>query len=208
MEFVHPVRRLLLPLHHSMRRRKVKMFFDRMVPRPSDSLLDIGGAIGMSGEFAELYEYFPNMTTLNLEPDPHGCGHATFVPGDARKMPFADSSFDYVFSNAVIEHVGEFAEQKKMADEIVRVAKKGFFIATPNSHFPIDPHSYLPFFHLLSTSARKRLAAGLLKSWIGEYEAYWMLSKKQMRQLFPTAWITTTLDRTSIIAYWCSPILR
>ena len=38
----------------------------------------------------------------------------TFVPGDARAFLFRRSSFDIVFSNSVIEHVGTYDDQKAL----------------------------------------------------------------------------------------------
>ena len=55
-----------------------------------------------------------------------------FRQGDARDLPFADKSVDVVFSSAVIEHIGSYANQKRMLSECLRVAKKGIFITTPN----------------------------------------------------------------------------
>jgi len=192
MSLISPVRRaFMMPLHRYSRRKKVQLFFSALSPSPSDSLLDIGGSIGMTGEFSKLYGFFNNVSTLNLEPEPIGSGHATFIQGDACQMPFPSNSFDYVFSNAVIEHVGDFERQRRMANEVTRVARKGFFITTPNRRFPIDPHSYLPFYHLLSLSTRRRLAEGLLKGYLGEHEQYWMLSAHQMRELFPSATIVS-----------------
>ena len=200
MEMVRRVRNLLMPIHRSMRRRKVRLFFDLLMPSRSDTLLDIGGSIGMSGEFSELYNFFPRIVTLNLKPEPVGHGHAEFIHGDACEMPLLSRSFDYVFSNAVIEHVGDFERQKLMASEIMRITRKGFFVATPNRHFPIDPHSYLPLYHVLPQSTRRKLACNVLKAYIGHYEDYWMLSTSEMRKLFPEARIVVTSDRTTIIA--------
>lgn len=199
MSFISPVRSaVMMPLHRYSRRKKVQMFFDALTPTPSDSLLDIGGSIGMTGEFSRLYGFFTYVSTLNLEPEPVGSGHATFIKGDACEMPFPSASFDYVFSNAVIEHVGDFERQRRMANEIVRVARKGYFITTPNRHFPIDPHSYLPFYHLLSLATRRRLAQGVLKSYLGQHEEYWMLSARQMRELFPLAKIVIGTSITAV----------
>jgi len=62
---------------------------------------------------------------------------------------FADRSFDWVFSNAVIEHVGGIEEQRKFASEISRVARCGYFVTTPNKFFPIEPHTLLPLYQFL-----------------------------------------------------------
>lgn len=39
---------------------------------------------------------------------------------------FSDSEFDVVFSNGVIECIGDYDDQKQMADEIRRVGKRYF----------------------------------------------------------------------------------
>ncbi len=62
---------------------------------------------------------------------------------DACKLPWADKSFDVVFSNAVIEHLGSFERQKTMAAEIMRVGKR-WFVTTPNRWFPFEFHLRLP----------------------------------------------------------------
>src|SRR6476660_1487544 len=126
MMLVHQVRKLALPLHRRVRQRKLDLFFQTLRPDSEDSLLDVGGSSGMDGEFGRLYSFFTNVTTLNIEPvAAHGVRH--FVLGDARHMPFPDQSYDWVFSNAVIEHVGDWNEQQKMAAEIRRVTRKGYF---------------------------------------------------------------------------------
>lgn len=56
---------------------------------------------------------------------PHGAG------GRACRLPFPDKSFDLVYSNAVIEHVGDLADQQRMAEEVRRVGKR-WFLTTPN----------------------------------------------------------------------------
>lgn len=52
---------------------------------------------------------------------------------------FQDNEFDAVFSNSVIEHVGDYEAQRQMANEIMRVGKR-YFVQTPNFYFPIEPH--------------------------------------------------------------------
>ena len=60
------------------------------------------------------------------------------------RIPFADSSFDYVFSNQVFEHVQNYPEA---LSEIYRVLKPGgcslhFF---PSRYRPIEAHVFVPF---------------------------------------------------------------
>lgn len=82
-----------------------------------------------------------------------------FKRGDAKAMPFADSSIDVVFSSAVIEHVGSWAAQKQMIAECYRVAKQGVFLATPNRWHPMEVHTLLPLLHWLP----KRIHRAILK---------------------------------------------
>ena len=71
------------------------------------------------------------------------------IIGDARNMKmFRDKKFDLVFSNSVIEHVGDYFQQQRMAEEIYRVGNC-YFVQTPNRYFPIEPHFLFPFFNFL-----------------------------------------------------------
>ena len=63
----------------------------------------------------------------------------TFVSDDARDMSeFRDKEFDVIFSNSVIEHVGSYDAQRRMAQEVMRVGER-YFVQTPNRFFPIEP---------------------------------------------------------------------
>ena len=57
-----------------------------------------------------------------------------FVEGDGTNLQYADGSFDLVFSNSVIEHVGEFDTQRRFANEMLRVGKR-IYCQTPNKWF-------------------------------------------------------------------------
>jgi SAM-dependent methyltransferase len=69
-----------------------------------------------------------------------------FVKYSGGTFPFKSQGFDWAFSNAVIEHVGDENAQLKFLNEMLRVAAHVFF-TTPNKYFPIESHSNVPFLH-------------------------------------------------------------
>jgi SAM-dependent methyltransferase len=69
-----------------------------------------------------------------------------FVRYDGKTMPFADDTFDWVFSNAVIEHVGDEDDQINFLREMLRVGRNVFF-TTPNRFFPVETHTQELFVH-------------------------------------------------------------
>ena len=73
-------------------------------------------------------------------------GWADYVCANALDLPFDDQSFDLVYSNAVIEHVGDEAEQRQYVAEHARVGRSWIF-TTPNRWFPIESHSDVFFKH-------------------------------------------------------------
>jgi SAM-dependent methyltransferase len=83
-----------------------------------------------------------------------------YVQADARALPFADRSFAVGYSNAVVEHLPDAADQARLVAELARVADT-IVITTPNRWFPVEVHTLLPFLHWLPGSVYPRLLAGL-----------------------------------------------
>jgi hypothetical protein len=83
------------------------------------------------------------------------------VRGDARHLPFADDAFDYVVSNAVLEHVGGAAAAGAMLAEADRVARRGWLHSTPNRRFPVETHTGVPLLHWLPRRWREPAFARL-----------------------------------------------
>ena len=157
------------------------------------TVLDVGGTL-FNWTFIVTR---PNLTILNLGPRPNVLPpDVTYVQGDATKLPFANNSFDLVFSNSVIEHVGSWENQKKMAREIQRVGKV-YYVQTPNYHFPVEPHLLTPFFHWLPKRVRRKMirnftVKGLLTRSGQEFWDHWvestnLLSESEMEELFPNS---------------------
>jgi ubiquinone/menaquinone biosynthesis C-methylase UbiE len=197
------------PIHRKYRNQKIELFRDLVRERGQGGrLLDVGGGPGLDGEFLELYTAFDEVVVVNLEPrEFKALAGVTLktMTADARELPLESRSFDWVFSNAVIEHVGDWRQQERFAKEIQRVASRGYFLTTPNKFFPIEPHVMLPFYQFLPVSVQKRVvphSPGYLRS----YEEINLLSAGQMRKLFPGATVLPVgfpVIGNSLVAYHC-----
>lgn len=73
---------------------------------------------------------------------------------DGKIFPFKDNAFEWIFSNAVIEHVGNRNDQLLFLNEMLRVGKNIFF-TTPNKWFPIESHTNIFFRHWFNKSFYK-----------------------------------------------------
>jgi ubiquinone/menaquinone biosynthesis C-methylase UbiE len=197
------------PIHRKYRTQKIELFLQLILKRGRGGrLLDVGGGPGVDGEFLELYAAFDEVVVVNLEPEefkaPPGVTVKTIV-ADARELPLEGGSFDWVFSNAVIEHVGGLEHQERFAKEIQRVASRGYFVTTPNKYFPIEPHAMLPFYQFLPVFVQKKVAP-YSPCYLREYEEINLLSAEQMKKLFPGATVLPVgfpVLGNSLVAYRC-----
>lgn len=181
--------RSLRPLHASLRGHKADLFLQLVNGASETSLLDVGGGVGIAGEFAPVYRRFKIVVVANLRPGPSVVLQGTRVmpaTADGCILPFPDKSFDWVFSNAVIEHVGGWQRQRCFAGEVRRVARLGYFVTTPNKYFPIEQHTLLPFYQFLPDDW-KRVALRFSPGYVKEYEEINLLSQRNMAELFPEA---------------------
>ena len=181
-----------------LRRRRFHLFQSLLdqLPRPL-RILDVGGTqffwhmmgCQSSGEV--------DVTLLNLAPSEVWLPNFHSVVGDGRDLgQFADNEFDVVFSNSVIEHVGTFESQRRMADEIMRVGRR-YFVQTPNRSFPLEPHFFFPGFQFLPLEARVWLLRRFDLGWFKkipdyaaarrEVESIRLLRRDEVRRLFPGA---------------------
>jgi len=193
------------PIHKRLRKGKLDLFLGVIADEGKNTLLDVGGNSGIDSEWLPLYQEFREVVAVNLNPapDPYSLPHVRRMVGDGCCLPFADGSFEWVFSNAVIEHVGGWREQERFAKEIQRVAARGYFVTTPNKYFPIEPHAMLPFYQFLPVSVQKKVAP-YSPGYLRAYEEINLLSAGQMKQLFPGAQVRAVgfpIIGNSLVAY-------
>jgi ubiquinone/menaquinone biosynthesis C-methylase UbiE len=197
------------PIHRKYRTQKIELFLRLIRQRGKGGrLLDVGGGPGIDGEFLELYAAFDEVVVVNLElaefKAPAGVRVKSIV-ADGRELPLESGSFDWVFSNAVIEHVGGWEHQERFAQEIQRVAARGYFVTTPNKYFPIEPHAMLPFYQFLPVFLQKKVAP-YSPGYLRAYEEINLLSAGQMKKLFPGATVLPVgfpVLGNSLVAYQC-----
>lgn len=204
------IRRVAVRSSMACRRRRGRLFTERLHPTKADSILDLGG--GSGGHIAELVPYRGNITIGELDAEAlaraaETYGFAGLHLDGGESFPIADAQFDVVFCSSVIEHVtgpkeitydledsGQFAAsaraaQANFAAEIRRISKR-YFVQTPYKYFPIEQHSFLPFFVvLLPRRGQVRLMRFLYEHrWFKPvYPDFRLLTIKEMRALFPDA---------------------
>ena len=188
MADIHKVYRLFMARFRPRRMRAMARYFNIT---PDTTVLDVGGALYNW----TLIDVRPRLTIVNLD-DNHALDGVQFVKADARKLPFADQSFDLVFSNSLLEHVGDFNDQLAAAREVRRVGRS-YYVQTPNYWFPIEPHHLAPFIHWLPRWMHRHLARNFtLQGWINrpsqEQVAQMigdirLLTTREMKKLFPDA---------------------
>lgn len=126
------------------RRRRMARFAAELAIGPATRVLDIGG----TPECWDLLPVRPRVTLLNTPRAAEEVGDVRWVAGDGRALPFRDGAFDVVFSNSVIEHVGDRESQLRFAREVARVGR-AYWVQTPNRWFPVEQHLLTPLVHWL-----------------------------------------------------------
>ena len=131
-------------------------------------VLDVGCGVGMYT--AAFQRTTPYVFGVEVEPE-----RARAAKGRARgvvqavgeHLPFADGSFDLVFSHEVLEHV---EDDRACAEEMVRVARPGgrIVVFVPNRWYPFETHGVfwrgkyrfgnIPLVNYLPNFLRDRLA--------------------------------------------------
>jgi hypothetical protein len=162
------------------------------------TVVDLGGRIDM---WCDL-DFADRATIINLEPTPPRVPEKfIYVERDAKNTGLQDRAFDLAFSNSVIEHVGSFDDQRRFANEMLRIGRR-IYCQTPNRWFPIEPHflglcvHWLPkrwFSHFVDRYCtmhgwRYRPTPEMSAALINSIR---LLTRAELRQLFPGCKIKT-----------------
>ena len=127
------------------RKRRMTRFVRELEITAQTRVLDVGG----TPDTWAMLAVSPRVTLLNTPRTKDELASAAWwVAGDGRALPFRDGAFDVVFSNSVIEHVGDAASQRRFASEVARVGR-AYWVQTPNRWFPVEQHLLTPLLHWL-----------------------------------------------------------
>jgi SAM-dependent methyltransferase len=191
------------------RNRRARLFLDRLQPTATDEIIDLGG--GKGGYLAGILPYRGNVTIADIDPAvlkiaTDAYGFNTVCLDGSAIFPIANQEYDVVFCSSVIEHItgpreeifdmldsrqfaaSARAAQANFAAEIRRIGRR-YFVQTPYKYFPVEPHSFLPFFIVwLPRRWQIKLLGFFGRHWIKSVQAdFRLLTVKDMRELFPDA---------------------
>lgn len=188
-----------ISLATKMRRKRFKLFQSLLsqinIATPIN-VLDVGG----TRAFWQSMDLIPtenlSITLLNSVAEADAIPPYNYSIGDGREMKeYRHDEFDFVFSNSVIEHVGSYEDQTRMANEMQRIGKR-FFLQTPNKYFPLEPHFLFPFFQFLPHAIKVWLLMHFNMGWMKKADhdradliakSIRLLSKRELLSLFPNA---------------------
>ena len=181
------------------RERRMKRFIAHVGLTNDSAVLDLGGTAATWTDLSQT----PNITLVNTDSSHEHQSYGetiTFRTADACNLDYEDGHFDIVFSNSVIEHVGDRARQEAFAAEARRVAPK-LWVQTPSPRFFLEPHLLTPLVHWFPRSTHPfvfryltvwgiftRPSAAEVEHFIRSTR---LLKKRDMEQLFPDCQIIT-----------------
>jgi SAM-dependent methyltransferase len=153
------------------RKRKYELFINKLRPNPKMLILDVGPNDIEYSPFdnylEKVYPYPENITALGMGPLDElksNYPYIKVVSYNGKLFPFKDQAFDIIWSNAVLEHVGDRHEQIFFLQEIRRCGKRAF-LTTPNRYFPFELHTSIPLLHWFPKNFFDRLLKAMGKSW-------------------------------------------
>ena len=209
---MNPIAGLARSFSKKARHRRASLFRTTFRLDENTKILDLGSETGSNihsvlqgSPVKPENTYIADIDLDLVEKGKSTYGYVPVLISESDKLPFDAYFFDIVYCSSVIEHVAvpkdqvwslysgrEFKKkaltrQKEFASEIQRLGKQ-YFVQTPYKHFPIESHTWLPFFSWLP----RRVLIPVLKLtnlfWVKKTSPDWhLLDKSEMSSLFEGA---------------------
>ena len=154
--------RLLLHLHRKSREQKHRLFLNLLRPTPEMRILNVGASgtsIGLPEQLESFYEHLSQIigggiSFADVQDYRDSFPGVQAVVFDGCALPFADKSFDIVYSNAVLEHLPDYEMVRRFAAEVQRVGNR---VVHHHTQLLVPVRSALPF-ALRATAATNHAA--------------------------------------------------
>lgn len=206
------LRRIVWAASKRARQKRAEIFRRNFGLNKKTRILDIGSESGeninlvLSGTgIAPENVFIADIDAPSISSGNEKFGFQPVLLDESGVLPFEDLFFDIVYCSSVIEHVtapkdnvwgiasekefrrAAWAKQKLLAEEIRRVGRE-YFVQTPARNFPIESHTWLPFFSFLPRPLQIKTMLLTNKFWIKQaLPDFNLLGAKEMAELFPDA---------------------
>jgi len=176
------------------RRLRMSLFVKIMKPYAEMKVLDLGGKPGI-WDYVQVPLHITCLNLPGIVKKNYRSHHVIdYIEGDACGMPdFQFGDFDLIYSNSVIEHVGNSEKRCQFADEIKRLSNK-YWIQTPCKGFPVEAHTGMPFWWYYPSWLNEYFINGWSKKlpdWTESIVQTTYVTKNELEQLFPNGKIIT-----------------
>lgn len=179
-------------LAERLRLRRWELIQAELPELPEMNVLDLGGTLSW---WMRAPVRPGHVTVVNLEVNDEDKPWLTAIVGDACQAEslFPGQSFDLVFSNSLIEHVGGHNARRALARCIRSLAPR-YFVQTPYRYFPVEPHWVFPAMQFLPLPVRRSIAPrwplGHTRGWdtreaLDEVMSTELIGATEMRTYFP-----------------------
>jgi hypothetical protein len=176
----------------STKNRKRKFELALSFIKKNDSIIDIGvdTSLGGTTNYFEKWFMLPNkLTCFGVKSDfskfRKEYPKFELIEFDGEHYPVFEKKFDFAFSNAVIEHIGNFTKQVKWLSEIKKITKL-LFITTPNRWLPFETHSMTFFFHWFPDKIRNYFYRKIGKEHYAK-NYMWLLGERDFKKIIKNA---------------------
>lgn len=182
----------------SVRLKMYEKLIETVKPDSTTKILDVGVTNDKREEsnfLEKLYPHKENITAVGLEDafflEKEFPG-LKYIKADGCDLPFKNSSYDLVTSFAVVEHVGNRANQRKFVQELARVGKS-VIISTPNRWYPMEVHTMMPLLHWLPANQFRKALKIMGNNFYAQEENLNLLEAASLREMFPAEMKVTEL---------------